>query len=150
MHRNSPHCTFSQHPYPCSPFSPLLSFLTLALLSFLTEHNTVTEHIKVFVFAPQPQASSFSQQRHSSSSSSNFRPLFAAQTLSESWIYEHFPTLGRRRLVCSYDEDIPRDAKWESSRQGEVKVHLDALTYDSVIWYPYESHRETRPFYDIY
>ncbi|XP_014511740.1 protein MAINTENANCE OF MERISTEMS-like [Vigna radiata var. radiata] len=74
-------------------------------------------------------------------------------TLLQSWIYEHFPTLGRRRLVSSYMEDKPRAAKWESPRQGstllEVRVHLDALTYDLVICYPYESHRETRPFYGV-
>ncbi|XP_052730107.1 protein MAIN-LIKE 1-like [Vigna angularis] len=81
------------------------------------------------------------------------RQMAGYLTLLQSWIYEHFPTLGRRRMVSSYMEDRPRAAKWESPRQGstllEVRVHLDALTYDSVIWYPYESHRESRPFYGV-
>ncbi|XP_052735197.1 uncharacterized protein LOC108342224 isoform X2 [Vigna angularis] len=55
-----------------------------------------------------------------------------ASTRQMSWIYEHFPTLGRRRMMSSYMEDRPRAAKWESPRQGstllEVMVHLDALT----------------------
>ncbi|XP_017408637.1 protein MAINTENANCE OF MERISTEMS-like [Vigna angularis] len=77
------------------------------------------------------------------------RQMTGYLTLLQSWIYECFPTLGRRRMVSSYMEDRPRAAKWESPRQGstllEVRVHLDALTYDSVIWYP----QETRPFYGI-
>ncbi|XP_047166760.1 protein MAINTENANCE OF MERISTEMS-like [Vigna umbellata] len=81
------------------------------------------------------------------------RQMAGYLTLLQSWIYEHFPTLGRRRMVSSYMEDRPRAAKWESPRQGstllEVRVHLDALTYDLVIWYPYESHRESRPFYGV-
>ncbi|XP_047170249.1 protein MAIN-LIKE 1-like [Vigna umbellata] len=83
----------------------------------------------------------------------SIRQMTGYLTLLQSWIYERFPTLGRRCMVSSYMEDRPRAAKWESPRQGstllEVRVHLDALTYDSVIWYPYESHRETCPFYDI-
>ncbi|KOM37839.1 hypothetical protein LR48_Vigan03g122100 [Vigna angularis] len=26
----------------------------------------------------------------------------------QSWIYEHFPGMGRRRLVTSYDDTTPR------------------------------------------
>ncbi|XP_047180040.1 uncharacterized protein LOC124846747 [Vigna umbellata] len=29
-------------------------------------------------------------------------------TLFQSWIYEHFPSMGRRRLVTSYDDTTPR------------------------------------------
>ncbi|XP_017413036.1 protein MAIN-LIKE 1-like [Vigna angularis] len=43
-------------------------------------------------------------------------------TLLQSWIYEHLPTLGRRRLVSSYMEDRPRAAKWESPRQGWIRI----------------------------
>ncbi|KOM56282.1 hypothetical protein LR48_Vigan10g217400 [Vigna angularis] len=71
-----------------------------------------------------------------------------------SWIYEHFPTMGRRRLVSSYDETTPRAARWQSPRQSstlaEIRSQLDGLTYSGVVWHPYEGHRGIRPFFGIY
>ncbi|XP_052728530.1 protein MAINTENANCE OF MERISTEMS-like [Vigna angularis] len=54
-----------------------------------------------------------------------------------SWIYEHFPCMGRRRLVTSYDDTTPRAMRWQSPRQGstlaEIRSQLDALTYSGVM-----------------
>ncbi|KOM32808.1 hypothetical protein LR48_Vigan01g236400 [Vigna angularis] len=47
-----------------------------------------------------------------------------------SWIYEHFPSMGRRRLVASYDDTTPR-------------------AMSGVVWHPYEGHRGIRPFFGI-
>ncbi|KOM52191.1 hypothetical protein LR48_Vigan09g085000, partial [Vigna angularis] len=74
-------------------------------------------------------------------------------TLFQSWIYEHFPGLGRRRLVTSYDDTTPRAMRWQSPRQSstlaEIRSQLDALTYSGVVWHPYEGHRGIRPFFGI-
>ncbi|XP_052734039.1 protein MAINTENANCE OF MERISTEMS-like [Vigna angularis] len=74
-------------------------------------------------------------------------------TLFQSWIYEHFPSMGRRRLVTSYDDTTPRAMRWQSPRQSstlvEIRSQLDALTYSGVIWHPYEGHRDIRPFFGI-
>ncbi|XP_047147466.1 uncharacterized protein LOC124819906 [Vigna umbellata] len=35
-------------------------------------------------------------------------------TLFQSWIYEHFPGMGRRRLVTSYDDTTPHAMRWQS------------------------------------
>ncbi|XP_052728518.1 protein MAIN-LIKE 1-like [Vigna angularis] len=74
-------------------------------------------------------------------------------TLFQSWIYEHFPSMGRRRLVTSYDDTTPRAMRWQSPRQSstlaEIRSQLDALTYSGVVWHPYEGHRGIRPFSGI-
>ncbi|XP_047172435.1 protein MAIN-LIKE 1-like [Vigna umbellata] len=74
-------------------------------------------------------------------------------TLFQSWTYEYFPTMGRRRLVSSYDETTPRAARWQSPRQSstlaEIRSQLDGLTYSGVVWHPYEGHRGIRPFFGI-
>ncbi|XP_052730510.1 protein MAIN-LIKE 1-like [Vigna angularis] len=74
-------------------------------------------------------------------------------TLFQSWIYEHFPSMGRRWLVTSYDDTTPRAMRWQSPRQSstlaEIRSQLDALTYSRVVWHPYEGHRAIRPFFDI-
>ncbi|WVY89472.1 hypothetical protein V8G54_034986 [Vigna mungo] len=54
-------------------------------------------------------------------------------TLFQIWIYEHFPRMGRRRLVSSYDDTIPQI--WEQ---------LDGLTYSGVVWHPYKGHQGIR------
>ncbi|XP_047182407.1 protein MAIN-LIKE 1-like [Vigna umbellata] len=58
-------------------------------------------------------------------------------TLFQSWIYEHFPGMGRRRLVTSYDDTTPRAMRWQSPRQSstlaEIRSQLDALTYSGVV-----------------
>ncbi|XP_047162033.1 protein MAINTENANCE OF MERISTEMS-like [Vigna umbellata] len=74
-------------------------------------------------------------------------------TLFQSWIYEHFPNMGRRQLVSSYDDTTPRAARWQSPRQSstlvEIWSQLDGLTYSGVLWHLYEGHRGIRPFFDI-
>ncbi|KOM48478.1 hypothetical protein LR48_Vigan07g218200, partial [Vigna angularis] len=74
-------------------------------------------------------------------------------TLFQSWIYEHFPSMGRRRLVSSYDDSTPRAARWQSPRQSstlaEIRSQLDGLTYSGVVWHPYEGHRGIRPLFSI-
>ncbi|XP_014522490.1 protein MAIN-LIKE 1-like [Vigna radiata var. radiata] len=52
------------------------------------------------------------------------RQMAGYLTLLQSWIYEHFPTLGRRHLLSSYMEDRPRAAKWESPRQGSTLLEV--------------------------
>ncbi|XP_047154362.1 protein MAINTENANCE OF MERISTEMS-like [Vigna umbellata] len=70
-----------------------------------------------------------------------------------SWTYEYFPTMGRRRLVSSYDETTPRAARCRAL--GRVRLlrrfgrQLDGLTYSGVVWHPYEGHRGIRPFFGI-
>ncbi|XP_017423502.1 protein MAIN-LIKE 1-like [Vigna angularis] len=75
-------------------------------------------------------------------------------TLFQSWIYEHFPSMGRRRLVTSYDDTTQRAMRWQSLRQSstiaEIRSQLDALTYSGVVWHPYERHQVIRPFFGIY
>ncbi|XP_047178342.1 uncharacterized protein LOC124845310 [Vigna umbellata] len=57
-------------------------------------------------------------------------------TLFQSWIYEHFPSMGRRQLVSSYDDTTPRAARWQSPRQSstlvEIRSQLDGLRYSGV------------------
>ncbi|KOM26963.1 hypothetical protein LR48_Vigan347s001700 [Vigna angularis] len=70
-----------------------------------------------------------------------------------SWIYEHFPSMGRRRLVSSYDDSTPRAAWWQSPRQSstlaEIRSQLDGLIYSGVVWHSYEGHRGIRPLFNI-
>ncbi|WVZ21388.1 hypothetical protein V8G54_008710 [Vigna mungo] len=74
-------------------------------------------------------------------------------TLFQSWIYEHFPRMGRRRLVSSYDDTTPRATRWQSPRQSstlaEIREQLDGLTYSGVVWHPYEGHRGIRPLFGV-
>ncbi|KOM40764.1 hypothetical protein LR48_Vigan04g096200 [Vigna angularis] len=70
-----------------------------------------------------------------------------------SWIYEHFPGMGRRRLVSSYDDTTPGAMRWQSPRQSsilaKIRSQLNALTYSRVVWHSYEGNRGIRPFFDI-
>ncbi|XP_047167765.1 protein MAINTENANCE OF MERISTEMS-like [Vigna umbellata] len=74
-------------------------------------------------------------------------------TLFQSWIYEHFPGMGRRRLVTSYDDTTPRAMRCQSPSQSstlaEIRSQLDALTYSGVVWHPYEGHQGIWPFFGI-
>ncbi|KOM43759.1 hypothetical protein LR48_Vigan05g136400 [Vigna angularis] len=58
-----------------------------------------------------------------------------------SWIYEHFPAMGRRKVFESYTDLDPRASRYIPLRVGwsltEGRTYLDALTYDAVIWHPY-------------
>ncbi|BAT76095.1 hypothetical protein VIGAN_01405500, partial [Vigna angularis var. angularis] len=45
-------------------------------------------------------------------------------TLFQSWIYEHFPSMGRRRLVASYDDTTPRAMRWQSPRQSSTLTEI--------------------------
>ncbi|XP_027941044.1 uncharacterized protein LOC114194831 [Vigna unguiculata] len=69
--------------------------------------------------------------------------------LIHAWIYEHFPTLGRKQLRDTYVETEPRARRYITGRAtsaiADVRVQLDALTYDGVIWNPYVAHRAGRP-----
>ncbi|XP_017416554.1 protein MAINTENANCE OF MERISTEMS [Vigna angularis] len=81
------------------------------------------------------------------------RQMTGYLTLFQSWIYEHFPTMGRRRLVSSYDDTTPHAARWQSPRQSstlaEIRSQVDGLTYSGVVWHPYEGHRGIRPLFNI-
>ncbi|KOM41117.1 hypothetical protein LR48_Vigan04g131500 [Vigna angularis] len=70
-----------------------------------------------------------------------------------SWIYEHFPTMGRRQVSKRYTELDPRASRYIPPRVGwsltRGRTFLDALSYDVVIWNPYLSHRRTCPLIAI-
>jgi len=65
--------------------------------------------------------------------------------LIQAWIYEHFPALGRKQLRDTYVETEPHARHYVTGRAtsatADVRVQLDALTYDEVIWSPYGVHR---------
>jgi len=69
--------------------------------------------------------------------------------LIHAYIYEHFPTLGRKQLRDTYVEIEPRARHYVTRRAtsaiADVRVQLDALTYDGVIWNPYGAYRAGRP-----
>ncbi|XP_022637920.1 protein MAIN-LIKE 1-like [Vigna radiata var. radiata] len=81
------------------------------------------------------------------------RQIAGYSTLLQSWIYEHLPGMGRRRISDTYTDLHPRASRYIPSRQGwsltEERRYLDGLTYDAIIWYPYRSHRRTCPFLAI-
>ena len=69
--------------------------------------------------------------------------------LIQAWIYEHFPTLGRKQLRDTYVETEPCAIRYVTgcaiSAITDVRLQLDALTYDGMIWNPYVAHRAARP-----
>lgn len=56
-------------------------------------------------------------------------------------------------MISTYDEYNHRAIQWVTRRQAwnllKDRSYLDGLTYDRVIWCPYESHTDTRPFMTI-
>ena len=62
--------------------------------------------------------------------------------------------MGIRDINPSYDEVHPRKTRYIIAHQicvvGNVRVQLDGLTHDDVIWTPYEDYRLSRPFETIY
>jgi len=68
--------------------------------------------------------------------------------LIQAWIYEYFPTMGRKQLRDTYVETKPRARRYiigrTTSAIADVRVRLDVLTYDEVIWNPYVAHRAGR------
>ncbi|XP_017420349.1 protein MAIN-LIKE 1 [Vigna angularis] len=81
------------------------------------------------------------------------RQIAGYSTLLQSWIYEHFPTMGRRQVSKRYTELDPRASRYIPPRVGwsltRGRTFLDALSYDVVIWNPYLSHRRTCPLIAI-
>ena len=69
------------------------------------------------------------------------------------WIFEHFPGLGCRHESEDYTEEMPRAMRWVPMRgSGEVlpmRIGLDELGIESVIWTPYYQHRVHHPLEDI-
>jgi len=65
--------------------------------------------------------------------------------LIQAWIYEHFPALGRKQLRDTYVKTDPRARRYvtgcATSAIVDVRVQLDVLTYDGVIWNPYVTHK---------
>jgi len=59
------------------------------------------------------------------------------------------PTLRRKQLRDTYVETEPRVRHYIIGRAtsviADVRVQLDALTYDGVIWNPYGAHWASRP-----
>jgi len=62
--------------------------------------------------------------------------------------------MGRRDINPSYDEVHLRATPYIVAHQicavGDVRVQLDGVTHDDIIWTPYEDHRLSRPFETIY
>jgi len=76
--------------------------------------------------------------------------------LIQAWIYEHFPALGRKQLRNTYVETKPRAIRYVTGRVIsaiiDIRLQLDALTYDGMIWrgiipgsYRANSHAHGRP-----
>ena len=69
--------------------------------------------------------------------------------LIQALIYEHFHALGRKQLWDTYVETKPHAGHYVTRRATsaitDVRVQLDALTYDGMIWNPYVAHRAGRP-----
>ncbi|XP_068504193.1 protein MAIN-LIKE 2-like [Phaseolus vulgaris] len=84
----------------------------------------------------------------------NTKQLASYATLVQAWIYEHFSSKGRRDINPSYDEVHPRVARYIVALHicvvGDVRLQLDGVTHDDIIWTPYEDHRLSRPFETIY
>ncbi|XP_068487178.1 protein MAIN-LIKE 1-like [Phaseolus vulgaris] len=84
----------------------------------------------------------------------NTKQLASYATLVQLWIYEHFSGMGRRDINPSYDEVHPRAARYIVAHQistvGDVRVQLDGVTHDDIIWTLYEDHRLSKPFETIY
>ena len=61
--------------------------------------------------------------------------------------------MGRKEVVGNYDETRPQVARFQTGRQicsvRDVRVQIDMLTYDGVIWSPYATHHITNPFEPI-
>ncbi|KAH6816984.1 hypothetical protein C2S51_000587 [Perilla frutescens var. frutescens] len=66
-------------------------------------------------------------------------------TLLETWIYEHFPTLGRPQPNADYCAGHPYAMRWAQQAHGAVsedavrayRVQLDTLRPEDVVWDPY-------------
>ncbi|XP_027915206.1 protein MAIN-LIKE 1-like [Vigna unguiculata] len=78
----------------------------------------------------------------------NTKQLAGYLPLLQAWIYEHFPTLGRKQVRDTYVETEPRALRYVTgcaiSAIADVRVQLDGLTYDGMIWNPYVAHRAAR------
>ncbi|XP_027931987.1 protein MAIN-LIKE 1-like [Vigna unguiculata] len=78
----------------------------------------------------------------------NTKQLAGYLPLLQAWIYEHFPTLGRKQVRDTYVETEPRALRYVTGRAisaiADVRVQLDGLTYDGMIWNPYVAHRAAR------
>jgi len=79
----------------------------------------------------------------------NTKQLAGYATLLQGWIYEHFPSIGMRRMQPLYSEDQPRCRMYDAGKGTSIVVvrsQLDALTPASIRFCPYDEHREERPF----
>ncbi|KAI3834460.1 hypothetical protein MKX03_032571 [Papaver bracteatum] len=79
-----------------------------------------------------------SASRHGTSS------LSGCITLLQVWIYEHFPSLGRKIANENYEESLPRVCKWipqvpQPSSVVTIRELLDDLAPQDVLWTPYEN-----------
>ncbi|XP_068478444.1 protein MAIN-LIKE 1-like isoform X1 [Phaseolus vulgaris] len=79
----------------------------------------------------------------------NTKQLAGYATLLQGWIYEHFPSIGMRRMQALYSEDQPRCRLYDAGKGTSIVVvrsQLDTLTPASIRFCPYNEHREERPF----
>ncbi|XP_068504169.1 protein MAIN-LIKE 1-like [Phaseolus vulgaris] len=79
----------------------------------------------------------------------NTKQLAGYATLLQGWIYEHFPSIGMRRMQALYYEDQPRCRLYDAGKGTSIVVvrsQLDTLTPASIRFCPYNEHREERPF----
>ncbi|KAJ1395526.1 Aminotransferase-like, plant mobile domain [Sesbania bispinosa] len=107
----------------------------------------------VGTFAWGAAALSFLYENLKDASFHNTRQIAGYLTLSQAWIYEHFPHIVTRQPNSQYEEGEPLSKKWAPLRgTGDVSIvrqALDRLTHADVIWMPYEAHRVHRPFHDV-
>ncbi|XP_068504309.1 protein MAIN-LIKE 1-like [Phaseolus vulgaris] len=79
----------------------------------------------------------------------NTKKLDGYATLLQGWIYEHFPSIGMRRMQALYSEDQPRCRLYDAGKGTSIVVvrpQLDTLTPTSIRFCPYNEHREEPPF----
>ncbi|KAL5149898.1 hypothetical protein HKD37_13G036627 [Glycine soja] len=74
-------------------------------------------------------------------------------TLSQCWIYEHFPSVHQCVTDDAYAETTPCASWWLTTKAhmrgvtgASYRARLDALTITNVCWMPYAGHRGVRGF----
>jgi len=71
----------------------------------------------------------------------NIKQLAGYATLLQEWIYEHFPSIGMRRMQPLYSEDQPRCRMYDAGKGTSIVVfrYIDT-SFNS--FFSYDKHRE--------
>ena len=77
------------------------------------------------------------------------KQLAGYATLLQGRIYEHFSSIGMRRMQALYSEDQPQCRMYDARKVTSnflVRLQLDTLITTSIRFCSYNEHREERPF----